>query len=52
MQIIAIGIVPEPESYALMLGGLGLVAFMARLKKGTVGRTGAAFGRPTACPAC
>jgi PEP-CTERM motif len=25
--------VPEPESYALMLGGLGLVGFMARRRK-------------------
>ena len=33
-QVIAIAtIVPESASYALMLGGLGLVGFMARSKK-------------------
>jgi hypothetical protein len=31
-QVIATGI-PEPETYALMLAGLGLVGFMARRKK-------------------
>ena len=31
-QVIAIG-VPEPETYALMLAGLGLIGFMARRKK-------------------
>jgi hypothetical protein len=25
--------VPEPETYALMLGGLGVVGFMARRKR-------------------
>ena len=29
--------VPEPESYALMLGGLGLLAFVARRRKNTQG---------------
>jgi hypothetical protein len=35
-QVIAIAIpttIPEPESYALMLAGLGLIGFMARRKK-------------------
>lgn len=32
-QVIAIGIIPEPEIYALMLIGLGLVGFMARRRK-------------------
>jgi probable HAF family extracellular repeat protein len=35
-QVIAIAIpttIPEPEAYALMLAGLGLVGFMARRKK-------------------
>jgi probable HAF family extracellular repeat protein len=29
-QVIAMGILPEPETYALMLAGLGLIGFMAR----------------------
>ena len=33
-QVIATGIVPEPETYALMLAGLVLVGFIARRKKG------------------
>lgn len=32
-QIIAVGTIPEPESYALFLAGLALVGFMARRKK-------------------
>ncbi|SFH44423.1 PEP-CTERM protein-sorting domain-containing protein [Nitrosospira sp. Nsp14] len=32
-QVIAVGTVPEPETYALMLAGLGLVRLMARRKK-------------------
>jgi len=32
-QVIAAGIVPEPETYALMLAGLGLVGFIARRKQ-------------------
>ena len=32
-QVIAIGIVPEPEIYALFLAGLALVGFIARRKK-------------------
>jgi probable HAF family extracellular repeat protein len=32
-QVIATGIVPEPEAYALMLAGLVLVGFIARRKK-------------------
>lgn len=50
-QVVAIGIVPEPETYALMLAGLMLVGFIARRKKGTVDGTGTAFDRRTACPA-
>ena len=49
-QVIAVAI-PEPESYAMLLAGLILVGFIAPRKKGAVGRTGAAFDRPTACPA-
>ena len=33
-QVIAIGIVPEPEIYALFLAGLALVGFVARRRKG------------------
>ena len=29
-QVIAIGIVPEPESYAMFLAGLGLIGLIAR----------------------
>ena len=32
-QIAVVGVVPEPETYALMLAGLGLIGFMARRKK-------------------
>jgi hypothetical protein len=32
-QVIAIGVIPEPESYAMFLAGLGLVGFMARRKR-------------------
>jgi probable HAF family extracellular repeat protein len=32
-QVIAVGTVPEPETYALMLAGLGLVGLMTRRKK-------------------
>jgi hypothetical protein len=32
-QVIAMGVIPEPETYALLLAGLGLVGFMARRKK-------------------
>ena len=32
-QVIAVGTIPEPESYALLLGGLVLIGFMARRKK-------------------
>ena len=32
-QVIAIGIVPEPESYALLLAGLAVIGFIARRKK-------------------
>ena len=31
-QVIALG-VPEPESYAMFLAGMGLVAFVARRKR-------------------
>ena len=32
-QVIAIGVVPEPESYIMLLAGLGLVGFVARRKR-------------------
>jgi hypothetical protein len=32
-QVIAAGLIPEPETYALMLAGLSLIGFMARRKK-------------------
>ena len=34
-QVVAMGMVPELETYALMLVGLGLVGFMVRRKKGS-----------------
>jgi len=30
---VSVAAVPEPETYALMLAGLGLLGFMARRKK-------------------
>lgn len=33
-QVIALGVIPEPETYALMLAGLGIVGLMVRRKKG------------------
>ena len=39
-QVLAIGIVPEPEIYALFLAGLALVGFVARRRK----MSGEAFG--------
>jgi len=30
---VALAPVPEPETYAMMLGGLGLLGFMARRRK-------------------
>ena len=36
-QVIAIATtIPEPEAYALLLAGLGLVGFIARRKKGEI----------------
>jgi probable HAF family extracellular repeat protein len=32
-QVIAIGVIPEPETYAMFLAGLGLIGFMARPKR-------------------
>jgi probable HAF family extracellular repeat protein len=32
-QVLVTGIIPEPETYALMLAGLGLIRLMARRKK-------------------
>ena len=32
-QVVVVGTIPEPATYALMLAGLGLVGFMARRKK-------------------
>jgi probable HAF family extracellular repeat protein len=32
-EVIAAAIVPEPETYALLLSGLGLMGFMARDRK-------------------
>ena len=29
----AVGAVPEPDTYALLLGGLGLLGFMARRRQ-------------------
>jgi hypothetical protein len=31
-QVIAMGVIPEPETYALMLAGLGLIGFMGQRK--------------------
>jgi probable HAF family extracellular repeat protein len=31
-QVIATAFIPEPDSYVMLLGGLGLVGFMARRK--------------------
>jgi probable HAF family extracellular repeat protein len=35
-QVIATGIVPEPETYVMLLAGLGLVFFVARRRKAEV----------------
>ena len=32
-QVAAIGIIPEPETYAMLLAGLGLLGFIARRRK-------------------
>ena len=32
--------VPEPETYAMLLAGLGLIGFAARRKNGRLGRPG------------
>ena len=32
-QVIAVGVIPEPETYALMLLGLGMIGFMIRGRK-------------------
>jgi probable HAF family extracellular repeat protein len=32
-QVLVTGVIPEPETYALMLAGLGLIGFMARRKR-------------------
>ena len=32
-QVVVVGTIPEPATYALMLAGLGLVGFMARRKE-------------------
>ena len=32
-QVIAIGVIPEPESYAMFLAGLGLIGLMTRRKR-------------------
>jgi hypothetical protein len=36
-QVIALGLIPEPETYALMLPGLGMVGFAARREGGRRG---------------
>lgn len=36
---VAIKAVPEPETYAMMLGGLGLLGFMARRRKGAAAKS-------------
>lgn len=38
-QVIAIGVIPEPESYAMFLAGLGLLGFMARRKRSGINRS-------------
>jgi probable HAF family extracellular repeat protein len=35
-QVIAVGVIPEPETYALMLAGLGLVGFIATRRKSNI----------------
>jgi probable HAF family extracellular repeat protein len=32
-QVLAVGVIPEPEAYALFLAGLGLMGFVARRKQ-------------------
>lgn len=32
-QVIAMGVIPEPESYAMLLAGLGLLGFVAGRKR-------------------
>jgi probable HAF family extracellular repeat protein len=32
-QVIAVGVIPEPETYAMFLAGLGLIGFMLRPKR-------------------
>jgi hypothetical protein len=32
-QVVVVGTIPEPETYAMLLAGLGLLGFIARRRK-------------------
>ena len=36
LETVSVGAIPEPETYALMMAGLGVMAFVARRRKQSI----------------